>query len=113
MWSSNFDKHFLTWIALIVKINLKVILPDHSLTAAEFVNQECQHSSLIWRTVSLERLGFKAVGQSSHLCVFRMGFHVDLQDLRHIVLVDLHISQMVSQQGFALKQSNNFFFLNL
>lgn len=80
--------------------------PYHSFTAAELIDQECQHGGLLRRTVGLKSFSPEAEGQRSWLRLLTMGLHVDLQDLWHIVSVDLHISQVFPQGGFALKQKN-------
>lgn len=78
--------------------------PDHGLTAAKLIDQERQHRGLLRRTVGSERLRPQAKSQGGHLCLIRVTLHVDLQNLRHIVPVDLHISQVVPQDGFTLKK---------
>lgn len=71
--------------------------PDDSLAAAELVHQEGQHGGLLCRRVSLEGLGLQAERQLSQPRLRTVSLHVDLQDLRHVVPVDPHISQVLPQ----------------
>lgn len=52
--------------------------------------------------MGLKSLGPEAEGQSGQLCLLTVTLHVDLQDLRHIVSVDPHVSQVVPQGGLIL-----------
>lgn len=85
-------------------INSLGLSPDHSLTTAELINQEGQHGGLLWWAVGLKSLGPEAEGQSSQLCLLTVTMHVDIQDLRHVVPVDPHISKVVPQGGLSLRE---------
>lgn len=78
--------------------------PDHSFTAAQLVHQERQDGCFLRRTVSLEGLSPEAERQSGQLCPPTVSLHEYLQDLRHIVSVDVHISQVFPQNGFVLQE---------
>lgn len=51
----------------------------------------------------LESLGLQTEGQRSKVCVGTVGSHVHLEHLRHIVPVDAHVGEVVTQHGFSLE----------
>lgn len=51
----------------------------------------------------LESLGLQTEGQRSEVCVGTVGSHVHLEDLGHIVPVDAHVGEVVTQHGLRLE----------
>lgn len=79
-------------------------LPDHAFTAGQLIYQEGQYSGFLSRRVSLKGFGPQTPSKISKLSLRAVSLHVQLQNLRHIIPIQTHIGQVVTQDRLSLME---------